>query len=490
MPGSFRAKLSAAWRLVAHSLSGRLLLLTLLYVLITEAVIFAPSVGRYHRSLLQSHVESAEIAILPLTEAAGEKLSTGLREQLLARAGANAVVLRRPEEHELFLVTQEQRRIDFTIDLRADNVFREIYYGIDCLVNGGSRTLRIMSSTHIRDAEGVDVILGENSIHAALASFAGRTALLALLLSSVTALLVFLSLYYVLVRPMERVTRAMTAFRENPEDASRIIQPSARHDEIGIAERELAAMQREIYGSLQQRSRLAALGTAVAKIQHDLRNILSSAQLASDRLAASEDPVVKRLAPRLISAIDHAVALATNTLRYGRAEEHAPDRKRIALRPLVEDAGEAALAGREGQTALSLADEIPSDLHVDADPEQLFRIVLNLLRNAEQAANGREGGEIRVSASRNGRRVLIHVADNGSGIPEKVRERLFQPFAGSIRAGGTGLGLVISRELARAHGGDISLVRTGPEGTTFRVEIPDSRDGEAAASLSRLSISP
>src|SRR6185437_16266368 len=180
--------------------------------------------------------------------------------------------------------------------------------------------------------------------------------LLALLLSSVTALLVFLSLYYVLVRPMARITRAMTAFRENPEDASRIVQPSARHDEIGTAERELASMQREIYGSLQQRSRLAALGTAVAKIQHDLRNILSSAQLASDRLAASEDPVVKRLAPRLISAIDHAVALATNTLRYGRAEEHAPDRKRIALRPLVEDAGEAALAGREGQTALSLAD--------------------------------------------------------------------------------------------------------------------------------------
>ena len=471
MPGP--AKLSNAWRLVAHSLSGRLLLLTLLYVLLTEAVIFAPSVGRYHHALLQGHVESAEIAILPLTEAAGEKLSTGLREQLLMRAGANAVVLRRPEEHELFLVTQTPRRIDFTVSLRDDNLFKEIWYGLDCLVNGGDRLLRIMASTKIRGAEGIDIILGERSIHDSLALYAQRTALLALLLSSVTAVLVFLSLYLVFVRPMARITHAMTAFRENPEDASRIIAASARRDEIGIAEHELATMQRDIYASLQQRGRLAALGMAVAKIQHDLRNILASAQLASDRLASSEDPVVKRLAPRLISAIDHAVALATNTLRYGRADEHAPERRRIALKPLVSDAGEAALAERSGEGALSLIDQVPAELQVDADPEQLFRIVLNLLRNAEQAVNGKAAGEIRVSASRNGKRVLIHVADNGSGIPDKVRDRLFQPFAGTTRAGGSGLGLVISRELARAHGGDISLIATGGEGTTFRVEIPD-----------------
>ena len=477
MPGPIRAKLSNAWRLIAQSLSGRLLLLTLFYVLITEAVIFAPTIGRYHHALLQSHVESAEIAILPMTEAAGEKLSTGLREQLLARADANAVVLRRPEEHELFLVTQEQRRIDFTIDLRDDNVFKEIWYGLDCLMHGGTRTLRIMAPTKIKGAVGVDVILGEKSIHAALAQYAGRTALLALLLSSVTAVLVFLSLYFVLVRPMGRVTRAMIAFRENPEDASRIVEPSARQDEIGTAERELAAMQREIYGSLQQRARLAALGMAVAKIQHDLRNILSSAQLASDRLSSSADPAVKRLAPRLVSAIDHAVALATNTLRYGRADEHAPERRRIALKGIVDDAGEAALAERAGENPVHLRDEVPPDLQVDADPEQLFRIVLNLMRNAEQAVNGAAAAEIRVSASRNGKRVLIHVSDNGPGIPEKVRDRLFQPFAGSARSGGSGLGLVISRELARAHGGEISLIDTGPQGTTFRLEIPDRETG-------------
>jgi signal transduction histidine kinase len=365
------------------------------------------------------------------------------------------------------------RRIDFTIDLHNENILTEIYYAFDCLFRGGDRTLRVMSATTIKGAQGIDIILSESAIHASLVEFAGRTALLALLLSAVTAVLVFLSLYFVLVRPMERITHAMVSFRDNPEDASRIIAATARQDEIGLAERELAGMQREIYGSLQQRARLAALGMAIAKIQHDLRNILSSAQLASDRLSASEDPVVKRLAPRLIGAIDRAVSLATNTLRYGRADEHAPERKRIALRPLIADAGEAATTERAGKHAVSLVDEVPADLQIDADPEQLFRIVLNLVRNAEEAVNGKAAGEIHVSASRNGRRVLIHVADNGSGIPEKVRERLFQPFAGSASAGGSGLGLVISRDLARAHGGDVSLVSTGPQGTTFRIEIPD-----------------
>ncbi|HUJ46787.1 MAG TPA: HAMP domain-containing sensor histidine kinase [Rhizomicrobium sp.] len=457
-----------------HSLSGRLFLLTLLFVLITETAIFGPSIGRYHHTLLLNHIESAEIAVLPLTEAAGQKLSAGLREQLLKRAGANAVMLKRPELRELYLVTQMPTHIDLVIDLRNDNAFRQIWYGFDCLLRGGKRILRVIAPTKIKGALAVEIFLNERQIHSSLKSYAGRTALLALLLSSVTAVLVFLSLYFVLVRPMRRITHAMVTFRENPEDASRIVEAGTRRDEIGIAERELGSMQRELYGFLQQRGRLAALGMAVAKIQHDLRNILSSAQLASDRLGSSEDPAVKRLAPRLIGAIDHAVALATNTLRYGRAEEHPPERRRVALRPLVEDASAAALTERE--TPPAFVADVPDGLQVDADPEQLYRMLLNLLRNGAEALNGRSDAVISLAARRRGSRVSIEISDNGPGIPEKVRVRLFQPFAGTSRPGGSGLGLVISRDLARAHGGDITLVTTGAEGSTFRIEIPD-REG-------------
>ena len=473
MPGRMRAHWGDAWGLVAHSLSGRLLLLTLAFVMITEGVIFFPSIGRYHRALLESHIESAEIAILPFTEPGGGQLSSALRRQLLARAGASAVMLKRPEQRELFLVTEMPPAINVTIDLRDRNLFSEIYLAMNCLMEGGNRVLHAIAPTRIQGAETIEVIVGEKPIRDALVLYAQSVLLLALLLSAVTAVLVFFSLYFILVRPMRRITHAMIAFRRNPEDPARIIQASARRDEIGITERELGAMQRDIYGFLQQKARLAALGTAVARIQHDLRNILASAQLASDRLSSVEDPVVQRLAPRLVAALDHAVALATNTLRFGRAEESPPVRKRVSLKPVVEEAGEAALASLHDKP-VTLTNAVAETLEIDADSEQLYRILLNLLRNAGEAVG--DGGTVRVSAKREVAHVLIDVADNGPGIPGAVAERLFQPFATAARMGGTGLGLAIARDLARAHGGDLTLVTTGPSGTTFRIDIPD-REG-------------
>ncbi|MBI3675977.1 MAG: HAMP domain-containing histidine kinase [Proteobacteria bacterium] len=474
MPERFRAGLLNAWRLVAHSLSGRLLLLTILYVMVTEVLIFVPSVGRYHRSLLDDHIETAEIAILPFTERGGEQLSAALRNELLMRAGATAVMLKRSYQRELFLGDQVlPQKIDRTIDLRSANVFTEMAEALNSIFAGGDRVLHVVSHTRITGAEDVEVIVAEEPIRRDLVQFAERTLLLALAISLVTALLVFLSLYLVLVRPMRRITHAMVTFRENPEDASRIVSASVRRDEIGLAERELAVMQRDLYGFIQQKGRLAALGAAVAKIQHDLRNILSSAQIASDRLSSVDDPVVQRLAPRLVASIDRAVALATNTLRYGRAEEHPPERRRLRVLPLVDEAAMSAVSGKTPEQAIAVFISIDPELEVDADSEQLFRIVLNLVRNASEAIGERASGEIRIAAQRQGRHVFIEVADNGPGIAQAVRARLFQPFASTAKPGGSGLGLTIARDLARAHGGDVTLTETGALGTCFRVDIPD-----------------
>jgi signal transduction histidine kinase len=272
---------------------------------------------------------------------------------------------------------------------------------------------------------------------------------------------------------MERITEAMVRFRDNPEDSSRIVSASSRRDEIGLAERELASMQRDLYGSLQQKTRLAALGAAVARIQHDLRNILANAKLASDRLSTIEDPVVKHLTPRLVASLDRAVALATQTLRYGRADERPPQRKRLALKDLIDEAGEAAL--ETSATPIEFVNRVDAALMVDADPEHLFRIVLNLLRNAVEALSEREGARVELIAERHGRTVTFAIADNGPGIPPALQSRLFQPFAKS-RAGGSGLGLAIARDLARMHGGDVTLMSSGPDGTRFRIDIPDRKD--------------
>jgi signal transduction histidine kinase len=290
--------------------------------------------------------------------------------------------------------------------------------------------------------------------------------------------LVFVSLHLALVSPMKRITAAMVTFRANPEDPSRIIDASARSDEIGVAERELSVLQRQLYGTLQQKARLAALGAAVAKIQHDLRNILTSAQMASDRLARVGDPTVQNLSARIVSALDRAIVLATSTLKFGKAEENPPLRKRLILSPLVEETRTSAIP--DG-SLVAFVNAVPAELEVDADPEQLFRVLLNLARNAREAldlsasGNGNSEGSIRVEARRNGATVQIDVADNGPGIPVAVRERLFLPFAASARPGGSGLGLAIARELMRAHGGDVSLVHSGPHGTLFRIEIPDRK---------------
>lgn len=461
----------AAWALVAHSLSGRLLLLTILYVLLTEVLILLPTLGRYHRSLLETHIASAEIAILPFTEAGGEQLSEGLRRQLLARAGAAAVMLARPDQRELFLAHDEPSHVDLTVDLRRQDLFAQIGDALDCLFAGGNRILHVVAATRILHAETVEVITDEQPIRAELLAYAGRLVLVALLISLATGVLVFASLYAVLVRPMGRLTRGMVRFREDPEDASRIIQASERRDEIGQAERELASMQRDILGFLQQKARLAALGGAVAKIQHDLRNMLASAQLASDRLARVDDPVVKRLAPRLVSSLDHAVTLATRTLRFGRADEHPPRRERFGLAALVDETAEAAIP--DEKSGLEFLNAIEPTLEANADREQLFRILLNLIRNAADAVKERMRGLIEISAVREGAGVAIRIRDNGCGVPAAVRAKLFQPFAASTGSAGTGLGLAIARDLARAHGGDVVLESTGESGTCFRVDIPD-----------------
>ena len=472
------------WGLVAHSLSGRLLLLTILYVLASGALIFLPAIGLYERELLDDHILSAELTIMPFTIPGGQDLPDDLRQSLLKHADADVVLLRRRYQRDFFQIGMMHSRIDRTIDLTGDTLLSDIGNGVECLVNGGTRTLHVIAPTQIADARSIAIILGEAPIRSALLVYARRVIGAAAFISGLTGALVYLTLFYFVVRPMQRITRAMGSFHENPEDAGRIMTASGRADEIGVAEQELASMQRDLHGFLRQKARLAALGAAVARIQHDLRNILANAQLASDRLATSGDPEVKKLAPRLMTAIDRAIALATTTLKYGRAEEVLPRREGFALRPLVDEAAVAALECGEEPSA-SFDNRIDAALEADADREQLFRIVLNLVRNAGEALGGK--GLVTASAARRDGVLEIEIADNGPGIPEQVQPRLFQPFVSAARPGGSGLGLAIARDLARGHGGDLVLVSTGAAGPVFRVTLPaqspittPSRRGSAA----------
>jgi len=128
-----------------------------------------------------------------------------------------------------------------------------------------------------------------------------------------------------------------------------------------------------------------------------------------------------------------------------------------------------------------LFNNVPQALVANADRSQLSRVLTNLLRNAIQAVetrfrDGEEAGDgsVTVRSWREGSVVMIEVKDNGPGVPEAIRERLFEPFQSASRPGGTGLGLAISFELIKAHGGTIALESTTAAGTSLLITLPDS----------------
>jgi signal transduction histidine kinase len=290
---------------------------------------------------------------------------------------------------------------------------------------------------------------------------------LSMAISLFTAVLLYFSLQWLLVQPMRRITEAMHRFRTAPEDESSMISPSQRRDEIGVAQRELQRMQSDLRLALHAKTRLAELGAAVTKIAHDLRNILATAQLVSDRLTDSNDPTVKRVTPTLLGSLDRAIALCVNTLRFAREERPGVEMKHFSLGLLVDDVG--ATLRLPLPESCRWDNDVPRDFWIRADRDQIFRVLLNLGRNAYEAGATR----VTVLAARNGEGLTLALADNGQGIAAAAREKLFQPFAGTAKSGGTGLGLAISRELMRAHGGDISLAESSPGLTRFELSLPE-----------------
>ena len=331
--------------------------------------------------------------------------------------------------------------------------------------------LRVITYPGMTGGDAIEILIQEDSIREDMLNYSERLLYLSLLIALITSGLVFWALYILFVRPMKRVNQSMLAFQERPEDAQRILKATDRPDEIGQMERTLETMQTELRQALRQREHLAHLGSAVARIQHDLRNILTTAQLASDRLSTSSDPAVKALTPRLVQSIDRAISLASSTLRYGKADEAPPEPAMQTLLPLAEEAMEAALAASTGPVRWT--NRVPTGLQVYADADQLLRVLVNIGRNAVQALDAHPDASVTLTASASvNTAVTIELSDNGPGIPEKVRARLFEPFTGQGRAGGSGLGLAIARELARAHGGDVTLAKSDKTGTTFRIIIP------------------
>jgi signal transduction histidine kinase len=465
-----------------RGLSGKLLVLTIIFVMIAEVLIFVPSVANFRNVWLRGHLDTAEAASIVFLDTADPMLSEQAQRELLSATGSLAVVIREGPMSRLMATSDMPAPIDHSIDLTGAAPVEAITGAISMLLSTTPGTYRVFQQMKSRPAV-IELVQHDDRLKSALRIYSRNVLLISLAISVITAGLVFLALYRMIVRPVRNISNNMMAFAKEPDNAALIYPASERQDEIGIAERQLSAFQRELHQTLRQRQHLADLGLAVSKINHDLRNILASAQLFTDRLSQLPDPTVQRLAPKLLRAIDRAVDYTRSVLAYGKALEAPPDRRHHRLSMIVDDVID--LIAIEADSGIEWRKDVPAGLEVVADAEQLLRVMLNLARNSAQAIKRQEAGErsridrVTISAERENGNVRIRVADTGPGISEPQRENLFKAFSHSTAPGGTGLGLAIASELVRAHGGRIELESTSSAGTVFAVLLPDAAPSAA-----------
>lgn len=455
----------------SRSLSARLLLLTVIFVMVAEVLIYAPSVANFRINWLKDRIAAAQLAVLALESAPPGDLNEALKQTLLDRAGVISIGLDR-NDRRLMLYTIPPGPVDRTIDTGEAPGLSSIGAAFATMLRSGPLLLRVLGPAPQGDGGTVEVVVDEADLRDAMHVYSRNILVLSIVISLITATCLYVALQSLLVRPIRRITEQVTEFAADPENPDTGVVASGRADEIGLAQTVLTEMQDDLRNSLRQRRQLAALGSAVTKINHDLRGILSTAVLVSDRLAGLDDPRIKSIAPPLVQAIDRAVNLCTQTLNFARDEGPQLHPSRFRLAELVDEVAAELSAfgeGLEDKPAPNVVDAIPADAIVEADRDQLYRVFANLARNAFEASASTVTVSIEPAV---GECIAIDVADDGPGMASVARERLFKPFTGSARQGGTGLGLVIARDVMRAHGGDIALLRTGDDGTVFRLTLP------------------
>lgn len=457
------AALAARARQGTRGLAGQMLALTVAAAIVVDALLLAPSLGNFHDSWLRDRADVAYGAAL-----VAEASATTREQDLLAVPGASRIVLQRPGAPLVRLQSDSPpAELLRVVDLRKTRILQPIVDGLSTLALSRSEDLRVIAAPHADRAATVEVVLSGGDLRADLYRHAQRALIETLVASLAVGALLYAALMLLVVRRIRRMTGFIEAFGRRPQDATMTTPFARQDDELGNAETALVRMGEDVRAALLQKERLAGLGMAVAKIAHDLRNSLTTAQLVSDRLSGSADPTVRQSAPRLARAIARAVALAEAALRFGKADEPQLVAEEVDVRAALEEAADEALSRHPD---VVWTNEAPP-LRARADRDALHRILSNLIRNAAEAMQTSADKRVHASAASHGRAIEIEIVDRGPGIPPGMRAKLFEPFA-SQRDNGLGLGLAIARELARAQGGDLAHVDSDGPGARFRVSVP------------------
>jgi signal transduction histidine kinase len=476
-PGTVATKPTTARR--GPGLAARMLFLTIAFIMLADMMVYANRITNFRDEWLRNRLASANTAALVFAAAPDGTIPHELAKQVLDSVGAKSIAIKISNTRRLLAVSDAPPVVNDSYDFRDGSMSQGVAEAARAMFAHKGSILKIVGDAPM-GGDFLELTIDETPLTLAMRALSRRFLLSVTMTSLGLALLIWGSTYMLVLAPVRRLTSNIVAFGESPEDASRMIEPSGARHEIGRAEEALAQMQRALRNDLGQQRRLADLGLAVAKISHDLRNMLTAAQLFSDRLATIEDPLARRLAPRLVATLDRAIAFCQETLAYGAVVDKPLRMAMFALRPLIEEVVESSAAFQNGTVAFVI--DVPADFELYGDPDQFARIVENIKRNAVQAleANGsREGREaaVRFTAGRADGQAFVAIEDTGPGVPPSLSDRIFEPFKGSMRPGGSGLGLAIATDLAHRHGGSIRLEPAGADdafnGARFVIALPD-----------------
>lgn len=455
--------------LFIRKLSGKLLLLTILFVMVAEILIFIPSAALFRQTWLQERAESAGLLTLAIEGVPNYEGGEMLSSQFMKDTGVSMVAQKRDGMSQLVLGMPPTDKKIIVADLRAERrlpLFRESFRDF---FGDGSAYIRVLSEPTVKDADALELLVPQSALKAAMLDYCKRVLLWSLAISLLTGLMIYAALALIIVRPIRKLARGLARFRKDPRKRGGAERPPSRRDEIGQLEREFLDMKSGVRTALKQQERLATLGMAMAKINHDLRNVLTSTGLISDRLASDPDERIKTMGERLVRSVDRGVKLCEATLSFSQSVEEKPEQRLVEVSRLID---EVATDSMTEQGQVQFVNTVPDGLMVMADPDHTYRIFHNLFRNAVQAMRSSDEKILTIKARPKDDKACIHIRDTGPGIPKQALENLFKAFTSAARKGGTGLGLTISRELARAQGGNLSLESTDAKGTEFVVSLP------------------
>ena len=453
---------------IKESLSAQLLLFTMLYVLVIEVFIYVPSIANFRINWIEQKIAEANIAILVIEAAPDFMVSRLLADELLTSTENYSITRKFTEDDQQALMVVDPYKVSNRIDLREISWLQSVQDALYTMFNMNREGYLIEATGYANDGNGeIIIVFDEALLCEAMIDYSLNIVFLSIIISIFVATLLYYNLSNRLVHPIQQITDNLIAFRQAPEDMTRRMKLEKRDDEIGVVMHEMVRMQEDIRKALNQKNHLAKLGGAISNINHDLRNMLSSAQLVSDHLSTIDNPVVQQLAPRFVKAIDRAIRLCEHTLEYGGSQSEELNLRTFDLHNLIDDVSTSL--GLLDDSEIILHNNVKEGQKLTADNDQVFRVLMNICRNAVQAIG--ENGNITVNCSQSEDKITIDVIDDALGIPEKIKENLFQPFKTGSR-GGTGLGLAISKEIITAHGGTLELLESSTDGSTFRIVLP------------------